>query len=56
MGSGVGILAKKITLAITVVVELHTVAYILWFDKAIFIVWIKCFSTEEHFSFLSVLV
>ena len=56
MGSGVDILAKKITLAITVVVELHTVAQILWFDKANFNFWIKCFSSEEHFSFLSVLV
>ena len=51
MGSGIGILARKIRLASYDWWwnhDLHTIAY--------FIVWIKCFSSEKHFSFLSVLV
>ena len=48
MGSGVGILASKIRLASYDSGggrnhELHTIAY--------FIVWIKYFSSEKHFSF-----
>ena len=50
MGSRIGTLCGKTRLALAVVVESHTIAFILWFWPSNF----HCY--EEHFSFLSVLL
>ena len=48
MGSGVNILARKIRLA-----SYGSGGEIMNYTIAYFIVWIECFSSEKHFSFLS---
>ena len=53
MGSGVGILARKFRLAMTVVVESWITHYGLQPSN---FHCLDCFSSEKHFSFLSVLV
>ena len=58
MRSGIGVMARKIKLAVSggrfinYILQLKSYS----FERIVFIVWIKCFSFEKYFLFLSLVI